>query len=308
MNEKALINGKEYRFIKTITDISTNRIAVLCDDEHGCSFICDPELWQNNAVIPKATFNKYATPDQKIELFKSLFIGREDVYAKRFYNMNSGKSGYVPVCANEWVQSVCNKKQYKCVDCPNKNFIAVNNRVIYNHLKGDDAYCRDVIGTYVMLPDETTRFLAIDFDEEGWQEDVNAVRSICHQYDIPVAVERSRSGDGAHAWFFFEEPIAAITARKLGSAILTKAMDERHEIKFSSYDRMFPNQDTMPKGGLGNLIALPLQGKARKEHILNLSMRNSFHIPINGNISIKSKNCLPLMLTDISLCFIFKMN
>lgn len=117
-----------------------------------------------------------------------------------------------------------------------------------------------------MLPDETTRFLAIDFDEEGWQEDVTAVRSICHQYDISVAVERSRSGDGAHAWFFFEEPIAAITARKLGSAILTKAMDERHEIKFSSYDRMFPNQDTMPKGGLGNLIALPLQGKARKEH------------------------------------------
>lgn len=266
MNEKALINGKEYRFIKTITDISTNKIAVLCDDEHGCSFICDPELWQNNAVIPKATFNKYATPDQKIELFKSLFIGREDVYAKRFYNMNSGKSGYVPACANEWVQGVCNKKQYRCVDCPNKNFIAVKNRVIFNHLKGDDEYCRDVIGTYVMLPDETTRFLAIDFDEEGWQEDVNAVRSICHQYDISVAVERSRSGDGAHTWLFFEEPIAAITARKFGSAILTKAMEERHEIKFSSYDRMFPNQDTMPKGGLGNLIALPLQGKARKEH------------------------------------------
>ena len=266
MNEKAVINGKEYRFIKTITDISTNRIAVLCEDEHGCSFICNPELWQNNAVIPKATFNKYATPDQKIELFKSLLIGREDVYAKRFYNMNFGKSGYVPACANEWVQGVCNKKKYKCVDCPNKNFIAVNNRVIFNHLKGDDEYCRDVIGTYVMLSDETTRFLAIDFDEKGWQEDVTAVRNICHQYDIPVAVERSRSGNGAHAWFFFKEPIAAITARKLGSAILTKAMEERHEIKFSSYDRMFPNQDTMPKGGLGNLIALPLQGKARKEN------------------------------------------
>lgn len=266
MNEKAVINGKEYRFIKTITDISTNRIAVLCEGEHGCSFICNPDIWQSNAVIPHSEFNKYVTPDQKIELFKSLFIGREDVYAKRFYNMNSGKSGYVPACTNEWVRGVCDKKQYKCVDCPNKGFIAVNNRVIFNHLKGDDAYCRDVIGTYVMLPDETTRFLAIDFDEEGWQEDVTAVRSICHQYDISVAVERSRSGDGAHAWFFFEEPIAAITARKLGSAILTKAMDERHEIKFSSYDRMFPNQDTMPKGGLGNLIALPLQGKARKEH------------------------------------------
>lgn len=266
MNDKAVINGKEYRFIKTVTDIATDRIAVLCEDEHGCSFICDTEIWQSNAVIPKSTFNKYSTPDQKIELFKSLFIGREDVYAKRFHNMNSGKSGYVPACANEWVRGVCDKKQYKCVDCPNKSFIAVNNRVIFNHLKGDDEHFRDVIGTYVMLPDETTRFLAIDFDEEGWQEDIAAVRSICRHYDIPIAVERSRSGNGAHAWFFFEEPIAAVIARKLGSSILTRAMEKRHEIKLSSYDRMFPNQDTMPKGGLGNLIALPLQGKARKEH------------------------------------------
>ena len=258
MNEKAVINGKEYCFIKTITDISTNRIAVLCEDEHGCSFICDTEIWQSNAVIPKSTFNKYATPYQKIELFKSLFIGREDVYAKRFHNMNSGKSGYVPACANEWVRGVCDKKQYKCVDCPNKSFIAVNNRVIFNHLKGDDEHFRDVIGTYVMLPDETTRFLAIDFDEEGWQEDVAAVRSICRHYDIPIAVERSRSGNGAHAWFFFEEPIAAVIARKLGSSILTRAMEKRHEIKLCSYDRIFPNQDTMPKGGF----------KSRKYHLL----------------------------------------
>lgn len=266
MNPRAIINEKEYRFIKTVTDIITNRTAVLCEDEHGCSFICDSEIWQRCAVKPKTEFNKYASPNEKIELFKSLFIGREDVYAKRFFNAKTGKSGYVPVCANEWVQGVCDKKKYKCNSCPSKSFIAVSNRVLFNHLKGDDEFCRDVIGTYVMLPDETTKFLAIDFDEESWQEDVSTVRTVCCQFDIPIAVERSRSGDGAHVWLFFDEPLPAVTARKLGSAILTKAMEERHEIKLSSYDRMFPNQDTMPKGGFGNLIALPLQGRARKEH------------------------------------------
>lgn len=265
MNLKAKINGKEYSFIKNITDIITNRTVVLCEDEHGCSFVCDAEVWQASAVKPKTEFNKYASPDQKIELFKSLFVGREDIYAKRFFNTKTGKSGYVPACANEWVQGICDKKKSKCNICPNKSFIAFNNRAIYNHLKGDDEFCRDVIGTYVMLPDETTKFLAIDFDEESWQEDVSAVRTVCYQYDIPIAVERSRSGNGAHVWLFFDELLSAATARKLGSAILTKAMEERHEIKLSSYDRMFPNQDTMPKGGFGNLIALPLQGRARKE-------------------------------------------
>ena len=266
MNPKAIINGKRYCFIKTVKDLITGRIAVLCEDEHGCSFICDAEMWQSSAEELKTAFNKYASPNQKIKLFKSLFIGREDVYAKRFFNTKTGKSGYVPACANEWVTGVCDKKKYKCNSCPNKSFIAVTDRVIYNHLKGDDEFCRDVIGTYVMLPDETTKFLAIDFDDESWQKDISAVRTVCRQFVIPIAVERSRSGNGAHAWMFFEEPVSAAIARKFGSAILTKAMEERHEIKLSSYDRLFPNQDTMPKGGFGNLIALPLQGRARKEH------------------------------------------
>ena len=122
MNEKAIINGKEYRFIKTVTDIITNRIAVLCEDEHGCSFICPVEAWREYAKSEVPTFNKYVSPEKKIALFKSLFIGREDVYAKRFYNQKTGKSGYVPACANEWLQGVCDKKKYKCTDCPNKSF------------------------------------------------------------------------------------------------------------------------------------------------------------------------------------------
>ena len=121
-----------------------------------------------------------------------------------------------------------------------------------------------VYGIYPMLSDEACYFLAMDFDDEGWQKDIKALRNICTERNIPIAVERSQSGNGAHAWFFFNDRISAVDARKFGTLLLTNAMSERHEIKFSSYDRLFPNQDTLPKGGFGNLIALPLQGNARK--------------------------------------------
>lgn len=109
-----------------------------------------------------------------------------------------------------------------------------------------------------MLSDETTNLLVLDFDDGDWKSDAAAVRSVCKEYNIPCCVERSRSGEGAHIWVFFEKPISAASARKLGSGILTKAMKKCHTISFDSYDRMFPNQDTMPTGGFGNLIALPL--------------------------------------------------
>jgi|SRR5680860_12603 len=111
--------------------------------------------------------------------------------------------------------------------------------------------------------DETCYFLAIDFDDGEWQTDISQFREVCLEFDLPIAIERSRSGNGAHAWIFFENPIAATLARKLGSALLIYAMNKRHEITFKSYDRFFPNQDTMPRGGLSNLIALPLQKAAR---------------------------------------------
>jgi superfamily II DNA or RNA helicase len=122
-----------------------------------------------------------------------------------------------------------------------------------------------VIGIYPMLPDETCCFLAMDFDEADWQKDISAVRDVCHEFMIPIAVERSRSGKGCHAWFFFENQLPATLTRKFGTALLTEAMRRRHEIQFKSYDRLFPSQDTMPKGGLGNLIALPLQKAAREK-------------------------------------------
>jgi len=120
------------------------------------------------------------------------------------------------------------------------------------------------MGVYPLLADETCWFLAIDFDKKAWQEDVAAVAEACGRYGVPVAIERSRSGRGAHAWFFFAAPVPAVVARKLGCLLLTDAMAHRHELSMESYDRLFPNQDTMPRGGFGNLIALPLQRGPRE--------------------------------------------
>ncbi len=119
------------------------------------------------------------------------------------------------------------------------------------------------MGVYPMLQDETCYFLAADFDEESWEEDVTAFSVACERLGVPVALERSRSGRGAHLWFFFEEALPAAMARNFGSYLLTETMEGRPEIGLDSYDRLFPNQDTLPKGGFGNLIALPLQKKSR---------------------------------------------
>ena len=131
--------------------------------------------------------------------------------------------------------------------------------VIENHLRGNI-----VAGIYPMLLDETCCFLAMDFDDADWRKDISVLRDVCVEFNIPVAVEQSRSGKGGHVWFFFGNPLPAALARKFGTALITCSMGRRHEIQFKSYDRLFPSQDTMPKGGFGNLIALPLQKAARE--------------------------------------------
>ena len=196
--------------------------------------------------------------DDKLRLFYSLFRGREDVYARRWESRDGQKSGYAPVCRNEWAQDLCEKPKIKCADCANRDHIPLDTNVLARHLAG-----REIAGVYPLLPDGNCLFLAIDFDGDGWREDAAALRTVAQVHGIPTAVERSRSGRGAHMWFFFEEPVSAYSARKFGSALLTAAMEYRHTLRFSSYDRLFPNQDTVPKGGFGNLIALPLQREAR---------------------------------------------
>ncbi len=203
--------------------------------------------------------------DEKIALFRSLFKGREDVYPRRFENRKTGRAGYAPACANEWVRGVCEKPRIKCADCPQRAFLPVTDEVIRMHLSGKDASGQNfVAGVYPMFADETCHFLAMDFDKDSWQGDVRAVMETCTRLDIPASLERSRSGNGGHVWLFFSEAVPATLARQLGSYLLTETMERRPELGLASYDRLFPNQDTLPKGGFGNLIALPMQKGPRK--------------------------------------------
>ena len=200
----------------------------------------------------------------KIGLFRTLFRGREDVYPRRFESRKTGRSGYQPACANEWVRGVCDKPRIKCLVCTNRRLLPVTDEVVRHHLSGVDDLGREfVMGLYPLLADETCYLLAVDLDGDGWQQDAGALRETCRRLAVPVALERSRSGKGGHLWLFFAEAIPASMARNLGSHILTETMEGRPEIGLASYDRLFPNQDTLPKGGFGNLIALPLQKKPR---------------------------------------------
>ena len=210
---------------------------------------------------PLTEINNKSDTISKIKLFMSLFKGRDDVYATRWENKRKATSGYSPVCLNQWQVGLCGKPKVSCSKCANKLYATLDEHVIDDHLRGNI-----VAGIYPMLPDETCYFLAMDFDEVDWQKDVLMVRDVCSEFNIPVAVERSQSGNGGHVWCFFEDRLSAALARKFGTALLTYSMNKRHEIQFKSYDRLFPNQDTMPKGGLGNLIALPFQKAVRENN------------------------------------------
>lgn len=200
------------------------------------------------------------TSKQKVALFMDLFRGRTDVYPKLWINNKKNTKGYSPACSNEWIHGLCKKPKIKCRECTNQAFMPVTKKTIYDHLQG-----HHIVGVYPMLQDETCWFLAVDFDKGQWRDDVTAFVKTCLTKNIPYAVERSRSGNGAHVWFFFASPVPASTARKMGCFLITETMIDRHELPMTSYDRFFPNQDTMPRGGLGNLIALPFQDAPRRQ-------------------------------------------
>ena len=271
-NQKSNINFKEfiekYQVLLNENDSLKEEIKILKSQLHLEKLQAylneasqhEIELSEDNPEQPEIldfpfTITKNSGSAEKIKLYMSLFRGRDDVYAKRWENNKKGTVGYSPACGNEWKPKICQKPKNSCAKCKNQDYLPLNESVVDDHLRGRNNF---VAGIYPLLTNETCYFVAIDFDGEGWEKDITTLRKICSELDIPSAIERSRSGNGAHVWFFFENPITAFLARKFGSAMLTYAMNQRHEIQFKSYDRLFPNQDTMPKGGFGNLIALPL--------------------------------------------------
>ena len=246
----AAIDSERDRIVQHISELKA-RLAAIQQAEHTQRPV-------QRAIVP--AWPARSTSEQKVTLFMELFRGRTDVYPKRWVNTKKGTKGYSPACANEWVRGVCDKPRVKCGDCPNQAFLPVTRKTIYDHLRG-----RHVMGVYPMLEDETCWFLAADFDGGDWRDDVAAFVETCRCRDIPAAVERSRSGNGAHVWLFFQSPLPANTARKMGCFLITETMAGRHELPLSSYDRLFPNQDTIPRGGFGNLIALPFQDGPRRQ-------------------------------------------
>lgn len=224
-----------------------------------CSDFVPVEILLADHSSSDVVVTKVSTLSQKIALFRSLFQGREDVYALRYEGKRGGKPGYTPACKNIWKYGICPKPKVRCQDCNHKDYWPIDDQVVEEHLRGEK-----VIGVYPILTDDRCWFIAIDFDEGDWQADTRAIHEFCSEKKLPIAVERSLSGNGAHVWFFFNEPLPALKARKFGSVLITAVMQRRHEISLKSYDRMIPAQDFLTKDGLGNLIALPLQGQTAK--------------------------------------------
>ncbi len=197
---------------------------------------------------------------EKVGLFRRLFRGRDDPISDPWGEQDRQQIGpHTPACANEWRAGLCDKPRIKCADCGHRALIPLTDAVIYDHLAG-----KHTIGIYPLLEDDTCHFLAVDFDKADWRADTRAFAQSCEDLGVPVALEISRSGQGAHAWIFFDGRVPAHEARRLGTTLIRHTCARTRQLELTSYDRFFPNQDKLPKGGFGNLIALPLQKQPRE--------------------------------------------
>lgn len=254
MNQKNRLGDLEGRLIK----LDAERVALVREIQALRDEIARSDEISRPLLGRAIQYADTSSNTNKVRLFLELFRAREEVFPKRWENSKTGKSGYAPVCANEWVKPICDKPRVKCSACPNQKFLALDETQIESHLRG-----QTTIGTYAIRTDDTCIFLACDFDESSWRSDVATFRDTGRSLGLDIAVERSRSGNGAHAWIFFESPVQAKLARSLGTLILAKCSEQNLRLSLESYDRFFPSQDFLPKGGFGNLIALPLQKTPR---------------------------------------------
>ena len=263
-NKYILLEEENKRLKEELQELKTKLVV-----ETPESYCVDtnPLSEEGGFVLFESVITQNSSSKDKIDLFLSLFKGRVDVCAKRWKN----KPGYSPYCYNDFKPGICNKPKIKCTECKNSHFAPLDEEQIKNHLLG-----KYVLGLYPMTTNDTCFLLAMDFDESTWGDDIKVVIKVCKDNSIPVYAERSRSGKGCHLWFFFERETKASLARKFGTIILNLAMQECGNIKFDSYDRLFPSQDFLQKDGFGNLIALPLQKEARE-------YGNSVFIDVNLN-------------------------
>ncbi|MEM5312607.1 DNA primase small subunit domain-containing protein [Paraburkholderia sp. JHI869] len=207
------------------------------------------------SLVVRGTGTSTLCSHQKVHLLR----GRADVYPLRWESRNSGKSRYAPACANEWRAGICEQPRIRCAEYAHRVLLPLDEQVIYAHLAGDHT-----VGLYPLMPDGRCYLLAVDFDEESWRDDTMAFRQSCDELDVPVSLEISRSGNGAHAWLFFSSAVTARDARRVGTAVISHTCARTRRLELSSYDRLFPKQDVLPKGGFGNLIVLPLQKQPRE--------------------------------------------
>lgn len=239
------------------------------------------------AIASATSESKEERARKRVALFRSLFRGREDVYARRWEHPD-GRSGYSPAAIKDWRAINASKAEdRKKVERITRKFLPLTETVIEDHLRG-----KLTVGIYPLLADETCWFLAVDFDKKTWADDSCAFLETCRELNVSAVRERSRSGNGCHVWIFVEHAISATTARKLGCAILTRAMERRHQLGLDSYDRLFPDQDTMSKGGFGNLIALPLQLTRADPATVFLStptlpVSRSVGVSVNGSANVR---------------------
>ena len=274
MPKVAIIEGAERSLSEVLAHATSgDHICVFGAPDGSRRYVSEPE-WLAGAELYRASARERgivtsgSPAANKIALFRSLFRGREDVYARGYFDKRKQKIAYAPVCANDKPWS-CPRRNgsnrgMKCGKCPLKKYVPLADDKLIAHFRGENPEFRDVLGLYPLAEEGKTWILAADFDKSGWQREVALYCEACEAHGLVPAVERSRSGNGAHVWLFFEEAVDASLARDLGSALISWAMERSSGMSFSAYDRLFPTQSTLSEDGLGNLIALPFQGAAMR--------------------------------------------